>query len=425
MLASLYSFEFETIVSEELIGQKHVLNNDSPDYVKQIALFNCGKIGKKINNVFVEFYFEIPSSNEVKFGTSSPLISSVTILNDSPNILAVFTDISADVYKYKKYKNNEKRKLCVLTLENKKHITYNASNASLFMNRNSECAKVALFMNIFESSQEQPSFDEEPSASFNNIEIRNVEINNKFNFEFYQNLLYKNNKYCMNFIWMILDDGTHTKNIEFADVFDINVENDKKIKIKYGGNLIEDIVEMNNFKCKSNRFYQRFQIKNILSKKICNWFVDEIEKHAKINGWKTDNFKKHVTNDITLSDLKTIHDYFFNYELTNIINMIEKMYCLPSTIKYEIANLNIIKYSNDLIAGLEKHTDSSFITFNISLNDVSEYEGGGTSFNDGLTFKNEIGEMLIHCGKMDHIGLPVKKGARYILVGLMNIKCEA
>ena len=423
MLASLHSFEFETIVSEESIGQKHVLTNDSPDYIKQIALFNCSKIGKKINNVLVEYHFEIPSCNEVKFGTSSLLISSITVLNDSPNILAVFTDISEDVYKYKKYKNNEKRKLCILTLENKKHITYNASNACLFMNRNSESASVALFMNIFESSQEQ-HFTSLNVQRFNEIEIRNVEINNKFNFEFYQNLLYKNNKYCMNFIWMILDEGAHTKNIEFAEVFDINVENYKKLKIKYGGNLIEDIVEMNNFKCKSNRFYQRFQIKNVLSKKTCNWFVDETEKYAKINGWKTDNFKKHVTNDVSLSYLKPIHDYFFNHELENIINMVEKMYCLPSTIKYEIANLNIIKYSDESISGLEKHTDSSFITFNISLNDESEYEGGGTCFNDGLTFKNEIGEMLIHCGKMDHVELPVKKGARYILVGLMNIKYE-
>ena len=97
MLASLHSFEFETIVSEESIGQKHVLTNDSPDYIKQIALFNCSKIGKKINNVLVEYHFEIPSCNEVKFGTSSLLISSDLIV-----ALANITVVAVRLYNYVK-----------------------------------------------------------------------------------------------------------------------------------------------------------------------------------------------------------------------------------------------------------------------------------------------------------------------------------
>jgi hypothetical protein len=98
---------------------------------------------------------------------------------------------------------------------------------------------------------------------------------------------------------------------------------------------------------------------------------------------------------------------------------------LPKETQFDITDLNIIKYNNELVSGLSKHTDSAFITFNISLNSSFEYEGGGTYFDDGLTFQNDIGDALIHCGKIEHIGLPVKKGKRYILVGFINIKYEA
>ncbi len=119
--------------------------------------------------------------------------------------------------------------------------------------------------------------------------------------------------------------------------------------------------------------------------------------------------------------METLQNYFFSYEVKKIIDLIEKSYCLPAHTKYDITDLNIIKYSDEYKTGLEKHTDSSFLTFNISLNEEPEFEGGGTHFFDGLTFKNGIGEMLLHCGKIDHIGVPIKRGVRYILVGLVNI----
>ena len=91
------------------------------------------------------------------------------------------------------------------------------------------------------------------------------------------------------------------------------------------------------------------------------------------------------------------------------MELIENSYCLPKETRFDITDLNIIKYNNELVSGLNKHTDSAFITFNISLNSSFEYEGGGTYFDDGLTFQNDIGDVLIHCGKIEHIGLPVNK----------------
>ena len=436
MLASVYTLGFKSDINvpEEIIGQNKKMD-EATNFVKQVASFNCSKIGKHINEVSIEFCFEIPNINTINFVKNrTSLISSVTFLNDTPNLLAVFTDLSFDVYKYKKYRNYENGKEIFVSIsEKQKHIIYNSTNVSLFINRDSAATlPVVLFMNIFESGQKLSGNDKELTfvESGNDKELTfvedkpgKIEIKNRLNFDFYENLLYQKNNDCLKFIWMILDEETQSKNLGFTDIFDINAENTIMLKNKYG-NIIQDIIEMDKFNFKLNRFYQRFQLKNALPQKICKWFVDETEKYADVNGWETNNFKKHITTDIAMSNLENIHNYFLKYELKNIIDIIEKSYCLPNETKYNIISLNIIKYSNEIKSGLERHTDSSFITFNISLNSISEYDGGGIYFDDGLTFKNDIGDLLIHCGKMDHIGLPVKKGVRYILVGFINITYE-
>uniref|UniRef100_A0A6C0B6C2 Fe2OG dioxygenase domain-containing protein n=1 Tax=viral metagenome TaxID=1070528 RepID=A0A6C0B6C2_9ZZZZ len=426
MLAHAYTLDYadDDYVLNESLGQVNLLDNSTGTFVKQIASFNCDKIGKNMNHVSVEYYFESPETNSIKSTKNRvPLISSVTFLNDAPNIMAIFTDLTFSTYKYKKYRNYKNGKnMFVSVFEKNKHIIYNGANCSLFINRDLSKVPIALFMNVFDSTSETCESLPEYKIIAKNDKYTKIEINNRFNFDFYESLLYQKNNDCVKFIWMILDEGT--KNIEITDIFDIDAENTKMLKNKYG-DVIQDIIEINASKFKLNRFFQRFQIKNVFPKNICKWFVDEAEKYVTVNGWETNNFNNYKTSDIKLSRLTTIHEYFLKYELEKVIELIEHSYSLPKETKFDITDLSIIKYSNELVSGLGKHTDSAFITFNISLNSQFEYEGGGTYFDDGLTFQNDIGDVLIHCGKIEHIGLPVKKGARYILVGFINIKYEA
>lgn len=435
MIASIYTlgFESEINIPKEIIGQNKKLD-EATDFVKHVAHFNCCKIGKNINDILIEFCFKIPNINTINNVTNqTPLISSVTFLDNMPNLLAVFTDISFDIYKYKKYRNYENGKKIVVSIsEKQKHIIYNSTNVSLFINRDlSSPLPVVLFMNIFELDHDKDvcgnhvcgKHVSDKDLYFVEDKVGKIEINNYLNFNFYQSLLYQKNNDCLKFIWMILDEGTYPKNLELTDIFDINAEKIDMLKNKYG-DVIQDIIEINKSNFKLNRFFQRFHIKNILPKNICNWFVDETKKYVEINGWETNNFDNYKTNDIKLSNLKTIHDYFLNYEIIKILSLIEQSYCLPKETQFDITDLNIIQYSAELLSGLNKHTDSAFITFNILLNSPSEYEGGGTYFDDGLTFQNDIGDILLHCGKIPHIGLPIKKGVRYILVGFINIKYE-
>ena len=431
MSASVYTFKYDSEINvpEETIGQIKNINEETTDFIKQIVLFNCSKINKNPDNVLVEYYFETPVCNTVKFVKNRvPLISSVTCLHDAPNVFSIFTDISFDNYKYKKYTKNEKNKLFVSSLEKNKHIIYDSTKAVIFVNRESTIVQVALFVNIFEQISEQRpeqiSTTTDQSFSISENKTDNIAINNFFNFDFYESLLYQKNNDCIKFIWMIFDEGNHSKNIELTDTFDINIESTKKLKNKYG-DVIQDLIEINNSNIKLNRFFQRFTIKNCISTEICKWIIDETEKYTAEYGWNTKNFENYITMDIDIVKLKNIQDYFFKYELKKIIKLIEQSYCLPRETEFDITDLNIIRYDTENISGLHKHKDSSFITFNISLNSITEYEGGGVYFDDGLSFKNDVGDILIHCGKIEHIGIPIKKGLRYILVGFINIKYTA
>ena len=397
-----------------------VVAESTNDFIKHIISFNCEKIGKTFNDVSVEFFFKTPTCDKVNFvNNTNTLLSSITCFDDSPETLAIFTDISMDDYKYKKYAKYETgRKLFIFALEKGKHIIYNSSNASLF-----KCGTnmhSVLFINIFDSPNNTNNTFEPVVNKLSFIEdtVRNVEIKKILNFDFYQNLLYQKSDECIKFAQMLLDK--ENKNIEFTDIFDINYETNVMLTKKYG-NVVQDIVEMSKFNFKLNRFCQRFTIKNLLSTKTCNWFIHEAEKYASTHGWETTNFKRHITADIDLSKLESIHDYFVKFELQNILEVIQQSYCLPAETQFNVTNLNLIKYSSETLSGIDRHTDSSFFTFNISLNSHSDYEGGGIIFDDGLIFKNNIGDMLIHSGLMDHVGLPLNKGIRYVLVGFVTI----
>ena len=420
--------------------------------INKISNFNISKINKNnINDFYIEFYFGTQTNNTVNFVKNNdffPLVSSMTILedcydNDIENntdginkyCLNIFTNINFKSYKYKKYRKLEKgKKIITTSVKKNRHIIYNGENANIFINKykNNTTNPIMLFINIWDKqvvfdNKIILSNDTEIKLLIDNIQFteeskQQIELNNDFSSDFYENLLYKKDNDCLKFLLMILKDHVY-KNFEFTDTYDIKTEETKKLKIKYG-DVINDIQDINKSYMKQNRFYQRFTTK-VFSNEICNWIINETEEYVNKNGWDTDTFKNYPTYDLKLSKITKIEDYLLNYELSKIMKYIEKSYCLPYETKFNITDLNIIKYSDELQTHLESHIDSGFITFNIALNNITDYEGGGTYFDDGLIINIDKGEMLVHCGQVIHRGLTITKGVRYILVGFINIIYEA
>ncbi|OMH82206.1 Procollagen-lysine,2-oxoglutarate 5-dioxygenase 1 [Zancudomyces culisetae] len=82
----------------------------------------------------------------------------------------------------------------------------------------------------------------------------------------------------------------------------------------------------------------------------------------------------------------------------------------------------IIKYSKEGQKGLVLHTDGCLVSFNILLNPKTDFEGGGTYFKlfDRAYHPNNIGDAIVHDARMEHSGLDVSAGCRYILVGFVD-----
>jgi hypothetical protein len=211
----------------------------------------------------------------------------------------------------------------------------------------------------------------------------------------------------------------------FIFVLDHSIKEEKKhaeLKNKYGG-IVDDIREISNDKInlKYNRFLQRFSFPKIYSADMCRYIINECEKYAKLNGgWMTTRHHKYPTTDLPVDKIPSIFGIILE-TLKTITNKISISYGLHDDIIVDIKDLFVVKYSHDAQNQLEMHKDGSFLSFNILLNETSEFEGGGTYFDDGLTFHLEQGDILIHSSKIKHSGLPITSGCRYLLVGFVDI----
>jgi hypothetical protein len=76
---------------------------------------------------------------------------------------------------------------------------------------------------------------------------------------------------------------------------------------------------------------------------------------------------------------------------------------------------------DDAQPNLEAHTDGCLLSFNVQINDPTEFEGGGTRFvdDDRLVLLNQ-GECLCHSAKVLHEGRAITNGMRLILVGFVE-----
>jgi hypothetical protein len=159
----------------------------------------------------------------------------------------------------------------------------------------------------------------------------------------------------------------------------------------------------------------------LFSKNVCEWIIFESEEYAKKNGgWMTRRHENYPTTDIPIEKIKNIFNFVL-FSFSDIFNKIKKSYCFTEEVSFNIKDLFVVKYNEEIQNKLDLHHDGSFLSINILLSDPKDFEGGGTYFNDGLTVFLEQGDLLVHSGKVKHSGLPVTKGTRYIMVAFVVI----
>jgi hypothetical protein len=444
---------YDTFVNKNL-NETKLLNTDQSSfdllekYVYDISMFHFNRLNIEYNldKNYIEFWFKnIVDLNNYHFDCDEyerkinnnftyPLLSSITYLNDSiyPTII---TDIDLEKYKYKNFQN-EKNITLVFPKKNK-HIIFDGSKrhgvTSIFEEDNINNSRYIIAINLWNIKPRNIEYYKNcqtTKAYSREIQILSIQqcneveniivVKNILNYDFFENLFYKNKNICRVFSEMLkhkfYEKNKYIFKIEEQDE-ESQIEKRKKEKLFID---IENIKTIDNI-ISNNRFLQRFILYNIYSQDTCNWIIKESELYAKENGgWSTNRHDNYPTTDIPIDSIKPIFNYVLG-TMPNIMSKIYKYYCIPENIIININDLFIVKYDKNFQNKLEIHTDGSFITFNIMLSSSKDYEGGGTEFMDGIQTFLEQGDVLVHSGYVKHEGLKVTKGIRYILVGFTNI----
>lgn len=69
------------------------------------------------------------------------------------------------------------------------------------------------------------------------------------------------------------------------------------------------------------------------------------------------------------------------------------------------------------------HADDSHFSLTIALNPLSEYQGGGTSFDEtGAVLRPDVGGVVCFPGSLRHGGDTVTKGVRYVVAAFLWVE---
>ena len=353
-----------------------------------------------------------------------PLVSCITYLNDHVDPTFI-TNVNYEEYKYKDF--DEQPGFSLIYPEKGKHISFDGSkyHGVTSLERN-DLPRYILAVNIW-NTRKPTNVEYYTSTKISkNIDLifteekdplQNIELkeDSKINVSIFNDLLYdRNNKKLLEI--MDWTDVSVSKNVSIHfKKKELAVILDKKKNIQADLDFIKA-------ECKFtiNRFLQRFIIPKVYTPDICKWIVEEGEKHASKNGgWTTRRHKNYPTTDLPVKDIFAVYSFILS-SLPSNLDKIVKMYGLEGS-KINIGDLFLVKYHENMQNELELHKDGSVLSFGIVLSNPCDYEGGGTMFEDGMHYSLEQGDMLVHCGRVNHTGMKITKGNRYVLVAFLDI----
>jgi predicted 2-oxoglutarate/Fe(II)-dependent dioxygenase YbiX len=162
----------------------------------------------------------------------------------------------------------------------------------------------------------------------------------------------------------------------------------------------------------------------IITRDECSNIISECENH--FYGWGSSNERYGTPSNrvgymLPLENLSFTYT-FINFELLpRLFPAISLAFSESLTINPEnlrLGGCRVVKYdAADGHVELGMHRDGLLVTANIALNDLDEYEGGGTIV-EGLKepIRLPIGNALLHPGDVKHGGNAITSGVRYALV---------
>jgi hypothetical protein len=381
-----------------------------------------------MNKYNIEFCFDNENSNfkiDYNKKKSYSLFSIITFLEDDSNPF-ILTNIDLESYKYKEIPD-ENTFVCFKPKKNSQ-IVFDSSKYYGFYKLKENNCKI-LKINIWEKLD---NGDFEISRYLSNVNNKKHDLNdititislseNEISKEtvIYKQLinifLYEKNsriEYFENIIKKYPENSKIIINNIIKDYIDIAFLQDNY------PDIADDLYPFVNKKTEisvdiNNRFCKNKLIRNILSKDVCYWILNECEKN-KFEQSKYNNYPTYL-NIETIPSVLNFLLYVSNFWSIEI----KKLYRCEN-IKLNISDIFVSKYTKSSHSEI-KNADGSFLSLNIYLNSDVDYIDGEIVFEDNeqkLMIKH--GDVLIYNGKKKRTSGVISDGVKYILVIMLEI----
>lgn len=164
--------------------------------------------------------------------------------------------------------------------------------------------------------------------------------------------------------------------------------------------------------------YRHHRKTKIMPSILCDEIIVESNKCK----WTVKRHFNHSTTDIPIKSI-SISSKVYSFVKDNVFALIEKYYQVDKEL-IRISDLFVVKYESSQQNFLEKHFDGDIFSFNILLNENTDFDGGGTGIYSPWGYHEchlSKGDILVHPGFLYHRGISITRGIRYILVGFLNI----
>ena len=142
-------------------------------------------------------------------------------------------------------------------------------------------------------------------------------------------------------------------------------------------------------------------------------------------GWDKDRHGKYPTTDMPFGDVPEVEPLVRSAVFRRVLCPLTPHYLPPGFLPEHLTFKDCFYVRYSAAAGQQRelsvHTDGSIFSFNILLNDPSDFDGGGTLFEpSGLTAREGKGAAVGHSGQVRHAGVAITRGERYLLVGFIG-----
>jgi len=166
----------------------------------------------------------------------------------------------------------------------------------------------------------------------------------------------------------------------------------------------------------------------VVSDAECKYVIETAERHAaEQSGWTTSRHYAVPTTDLPVHEIPKALEWFKELLQSRLGPLLAEQWG-SSIVGQEgqwmrMFDVFIVKYCASQQRHLPVHKDQSTHSFTISLNDPSEYEGGGTYICDlGEALSPSKGHVLSFEGELLHGGEPITKGTRYIIAAFCYVE---